>query len=182
MNIDDSGELREEELAIQRLELDLQQKRQKNKEIRKRKQEHISMERTINALAAQQRLQLQASKTSDDRLLKSVQDLEQKIAAKKQLIIEYDVMLESLEVDRAAANNTFGGPTTSHHQNASTREVYAGFRARIEKLLNNPPGDEPSSNVIELLSTLESIETELRDILSRLDTVEEAENHIEMSK
>lgn len=163
----------EDDLEIKRLEEELAAKQRKYSELHLKKGEHLKMTEDIKNSSL--RASSVINSPSYKRTQENIEKLEKDKEGQKRRLNDYDAVLRSLAEDTEETADPLQKPAT-------TREIYTGFRARIEKLLKSQPTQEKDYNIKELTSTFKSIETELKEILDRFKEVELTKKHMSINK
>ncbi|GAA5797909.1 hypothetical protein HPULCUR_003305 [Helicostylum pulchrum] len=163
-------DLREEELEIERLEAELQQKRQENKVLSKRRLDNIRIGEDIREMAHKQSSNLQFSK-ENEKIMKDIEELKSQTDLVKQRISDYNADLELFQQDIA------------HHDDTTftTNELLIGLCSHADSLLNDSNNDQ-NSNSNSSIANFKAIETELKGILKKIEAVKENEEKTERAK
>lgn len=163
----------EDDSEIKRLEEELAAKQRRYSELYVKKGEHLKISEDIKNSSLKNSSDVNSSAYKRSR--ENIEKLEKEKENQKRRLNDYETVLISLAEDRKETANPLQKPAT-------TREIYTGFRARIEKLLKSQPTQEKDYNMKELTSTFRLIETELKEILDRFKEVELAEKHMSINK
>ncbi|CAO3619508.1 unnamed protein product [Mucor hiemalis] len=166
-------EVDKESLEIQKLEEELAIKQGKNNILYQTRESQLKIGKDIKELNLFGTSLIKSN--SYKRALDNIKTLEKEKDVQKRRLNDYDAVLRSLAEDRKETASTLQKPAT-------TREIYTGFRARIEKLLKSQPTHDKDYNIKELKSMFESIERELKEILERIKEVELTKKHMNINK
>lgn len=174
-------ELRAEQLEVQRLKQELARKRLSDKEQAARKQDHLRTYQQLIKLQERQSFKLKQG--TAQKVAEKIANLEQEIRVKTKRLAEYDAMIDNLAENQMKNSKRGGGASkkkAEQPKQATILQLHFGLRARVEKLLNSPPGNDNDESIntskAELLSTFQSLEADARDILTRLEAAEKAED------
>lgn len=166
-------EVDKESLEIKKLEEELAIKQGKNNILYQTRESQLKIGKDIKELNLFGTSLIKSN--SYKRALDNIKTLEKEKDVQKRRLNDYDAVLRSLAEDRKETASTLQKPAT-------TREIYTGFRARIEKLLKSQPTHDKDYNIKELKSMFESIERELKEILERIKEVELTKKHMNINK
>lgn len=160
----------QEEEEIIKLENELNRKKEETYLLNRKKQDHIKMRNDIKQLKLKN-----STNVNYKKRIENIERLENDIHAKKKRIHDYNDILTTMDQDSNVVNNI--------QTMSSTREIYTGFRARIEKLITSQPiVKDKENNIKELISLFKSIQTELKEILEGLSVFQSTETYVNTTR